>query len=256
MMPRFPRFASAGQKRVHLHSPYGTVIVRENKLFRWMYFGGEGIQSAQYKADPNACVFGYLRAMLLFIHFYPNAENVLILGLGGGGLARALLATHPDLTVTGVELNPTVMALAKSQFGLPETPHLQLHTQHAMEFLRTTTAYYDTIFIDIFLTDDMPALYHRQAFYRLCFQRLNAQGCVAINLIRERSTQLIPVMQHLSAIFNSQTLMILLPGHQNVVLFAFKGTFDRQIVYRLVKEGVFKSIHHTPALGLQATFCV
>jgi predicted O-methyltransferase YrrM len=53
-------------------------------------------------------------------------RRALLLGLGGGAVATLLARRCPDVAITGVERDPTVIAIARQEFGLDALPHLTI----------------------------------------------------------------------------------------------------------------------------------
>ena len=48
----------------------------------------------------------------------PTPRSALILGLGGGSVARILRACHPKMRIVGVDKNPDVVRVARKSLGL------------------------------------------------------------------------------------------------------------------------------------------
>jgi spermidine synthase len=53
-----------------------------------LHFDISSIQSRMCMADPNALELEYTRAMMGFLLFVPQPRELLIIGLGGGSLAK------------------------------------------------------------------------------------------------------------------------------------------------------------------------
>jgi spermidine synthase len=56
--------------------------------------------------------------MMAFLLFNPRPRRILILGLGGGSLAKFCYRHLPSATITAVEIDPHVMAL-REEFRVP-----------------------------------------------------------------------------------------------------------------------------------------
>ena len=200
-MPRFPYFAHTGKLLFQTQSPYGPVMVRENKDYRWLYFGGEGIQSAMYRKAPSETVFAYLRALQCFDAFIDAPKHLLILGLGGGGLVRGIMATHQYTSIDAVELNPVVIDVAERFFELPHSDRLQIYNQSAQDYLKVTHKNFDVILTDIFLSDDTPPTLTAHTFYEYAKMRLHPNGLFAINLIAGDISELAPILKTIRSVF-------------------------------------------------------
>ncbi|MEW6690321.1 MAG: spermidine synthase, partial [Pseudomonadota bacterium] len=65
-----------------------ALVVSEERGVRHLHIGGEAIQSAMRLADPWALELEYTRCMLTFLLFHPAPRRALMIGLGGGSLAK------------------------------------------------------------------------------------------------------------------------------------------------------------------------
>src|SRR5258708_39115928 len=62
-------------------------IVEEDGV-RVLQIGGNAIQSAMRLDAPDRIELDYVRAMMAFLLFPPDPRDVLLVGLGGGSVAR------------------------------------------------------------------------------------------------------------------------------------------------------------------------
>src|SRR5262245_66316256 len=89
-------------------------IVEEDGV-RVLQIGGDAIQSAMRLDAPDAIELDYVRAMMAFLLFRPEPKDVLMIGLGGGSMARFIHARMPRTRVAVVEINPGVVTVARSE---------------------------------------------------------------------------------------------------------------------------------------------
>jgi spermidine synthase len=88
----------------------------------------------------------------LFAH--PNPERILIVGGGDGGLLREVLRhTNPKLSVTMVEIDETVIEMAKTYLpnhsqGAFEDPRAKIIIADGLDFLNQTNETFDIILSD------------------------------------------------------------------------------------------------------------
>jgi spermidine synthase len=79
-----------------------------------------------------------------------RVRRVLVLGVGGGAVLRQLLAVYPDAQITGIELNPVHLAVARRFFGLRDQ-RVQLHEENAITWLALHDGEpFDVIIDDLF----------------------------------------------------------------------------------------------------------
>ncbi|CAJ1446706.1 unnamed protein product [Effrenium voratum] len=79
-----------------------------------------------------------------------DAPRVLILGLGGGTVARLLRRLKPEAILVGVEMDGEVIAAAKEFFDL-EALQVEVVHQDGLAFLREEKRHFDLIIDDIFV---------------------------------------------------------------------------------------------------------
>ncbi len=77
-------------------------------------------------------------------------RSVLLLGLGGGTVARQLLAFSPDVQITGVEIDPGVVDIAQRHLHLD--PRVRVVVQDAYDYLHASNERFDVVIDDLFLT--------------------------------------------------------------------------------------------------------
>ena len=112
----------------------------------------------------------------------PEAQETLILGHGGGSLAKWLAQYRPELHVDAVEVDPAVAAAAERHFDYrpPETHHV--YVKDARAFLRSTTKMYDVIWMDCFARHLIPFHLTTHEFFQEVRAHLKPDGILAVNL--------------------------------------------------------------------------
>ena len=85
-----------------------------------------------------------------WIHMVPDKEpkKVLILGLGGGTIARLILEKYPKAEITGVDYSVEILEMAVKHFGLDGTK-MKIKTEDAFEYVKTEKKKYDLIIVDL-----------------------------------------------------------------------------------------------------------
>ena len=76
-------------------------------------------------------------------------ERMLLVGLGGGSVARLLRAAAPSASIVGLEIDPEVVQAARAHFDL-DTLELDVRVQDARLFLAADRGVYDLIVEDLF----------------------------------------------------------------------------------------------------------
>lgn len=108
--------------RWHAPKPGGdndAVYISEKFGVRSLHIGSDTIQSAMRITRPNELEISYTRSMMAFLLFNPDPREVLMMGLGGGSLAKFIYHRLPQARTTAVEINPRVVAVARQFFNVP-----------------------------------------------------------------------------------------------------------------------------------------
>lgn len=112
-----------------------------------------------------------------------DARSVLFLGVAGGTALRQLVRVYPKLEVTGVELDPAVIYVARKYFKLAEEPRIKLVAGDARWYLATNPKKYDIIALDLFVTGQTPFFATTVEFFQLTYDRLSDKGFIIMNVL-------------------------------------------------------------------------
>ncbi len=111
-----------------------------------------------------------------------SMQNILVLGVGGGGVFVDLHAKYPNARITGIEIDPEIINLSKKYFGISKIPNISLICSSAQDFLnRTDGQRYDLVLVDIYIGNDVPEFATKTAFVHAVHRRLTEKGSVMIN---------------------------------------------------------------------------
>lgn len=205
------------------HDDYGRIEVREHGGRRCLHLGSRTVQSAFYLHDPLALALSYTEAMLTFVLLQPSPARVLLLGLGGGSVAKFLLHHFPASRIDAVELRPAVIAVAEKYFGLAPDKRLHLHTGDAADFLLTDSAEdapYDVILVDAYDGEGPADATSNEHFPALCARRLAAHGVVVSNLWSAQKEVLEAQLLSLSIVFSGHVARLHVPNRGNIIVLA------------------------------------
>jgi spermidine synthase len=129
-------------------------------------------------------VWQTLAAPLIWL---PSCSRVLMLGLGGGAVARAIRGFAPEAEIVGVEIDADVIAAARRHLRLDD---LRVEVVHAAaeDFLRRSRRRYDAIIEDVFVgpsrTVGKPP-WLLEWGYAMAWKRLRPHGILVSNTIHE-----------------------------------------------------------------------
>jgi spermidine synthase len=178
--------ATARADNVLLHSErslYRQVLVYEDKGTRCLCFTKNcaiGRQSCVLLAEPGKLVFEYTRMMLGSLFLQPEPKRVLIIGLGGGTLPRTLAKLLPAATIDTVEIDPSVVKVAKQYFGFASNERLNVFEEDGRAYVRRavrTGQHYDLIMLDAYDSEYIPEHLLTREFLQEV-QQLMAPGAV------------------------------------------------------------------------------
>jgi spermidine synthase len=107
--------------------------------------------ASSYRPDTPAtgCVWDALAAPVLALP-PGRRRRMLVLGLGGGSVARILRSLAPEAEIVGVELDAEVIELARAHFGLDRLG-LEIRSEDALDVLRHENRHFDYIVEDVFV---------------------------------------------------------------------------------------------------------
>jgi spermidine synthase len=172
-------------------SLYNNIYVYEQPPFRSMTFGHNRriyTESVYNTKDDKDLPVDYTRFMTATLMYAKDLHAVLEIGFGGGRTAWYLHSFLPNVPVTSVELDPTVLELAKKYFGIKEEPNFHVANRDGRLFLQESKDKYDIILIDAYRGPFVPFHLLTKEFYQIVKDHLAEGGVVAQNI--EPSTML------------------------------------------------------------------
>ena len=213
--------SNAGGQLIHLRrTRYQTLGVYQKDHIRQLRVDEAAIQSAIDLNAPARLYLPYTQAMMAMLLFQPPPARVLMLGLGGGDMVRYLHHHLAKVKLRSVEIDPEVIAVAHDYFGLPQS-RCEYIEDDASHFIQHDRESYDSLLVDIYANADPPAMFHRWEFFLHCQRLLNRQGIFALNLITEDPQLFRGIIHKVRETFGYLSLCLKVPGHKNVIIFAF-----------------------------------
>lgn len=162
-------------------SPYQQVRVRDDDLFRYLILD-RTFHAVMWKADPVTLFLPYSQLFVAALALVPEPTRGLILGHGGGSMAKWLARTWPDLELDVVEVDPAVVRVAEQYFEYHPPPWHHIHVKDARAFLRSAATTYDVIWIDVFARHMVPFHLTTTEFFSEVRAHLKPDGVVVVNL--------------------------------------------------------------------------
>ncbi len=162
-------------------SPYQQVRIRDDQLFRYLVLD-RTFHAVMWKSDPVPLFLPYSQLMVAALALAPEPRRGLILGHGGGSLAKWLARYWPELELDVVEFDPVVVRMAEDYFDYHPPSNHHVYVKDARAFLNRTDRSYDVIWIDAFARHMIPFHLTTEEFFASVRAHLTADGVVAVNL--------------------------------------------------------------------------
>ena len=209
-------------QRKLLQEEYDRPFVFDNGLTRSLYFSLRYVQSSMRTRDPIALEFAYTRKMMSFLLFQRQTQSILMLGLGGGSLAKYCYAKLPQSRIDVVEIDPYVIGF-REQFFIPANDaRFRVIHDDAARYIERRTAQYDVIMLDTFDRYGFSASIDSREFYCQARAALSPKGVLVANLAGARSQR----VRHLGALreaFADNVLVVQIGDDGNHVAMAFNN---------------------------------
>lgn len=186
-----------------------------------LHFEESQIQSKVDRADPDRLVLPYTRAMFGFRLFCPAPARVLLIGLGGGAMARHCRKILPDTDLTAVEASTEVLALRERLFVPPDDAHFHVIQGDGAEVVRSG-APYDVILVDGFDAGGQAPSLCTPGFYADCRGRLVDGGVLAVN-INALTSGNGRYVRRIRDAFDGRLVVVPTPDELNRIVFAWRG---------------------------------
>ncbi|MEK8025601.1 fused MFS/spermidine synthase [Pseudaquabacterium rugosum] len=196
--------------------------VQRTLTHKALHFSIHEIQSSMDVRAPHALDLDYTRTMMAFLLFLQQPRHILMIGLGGGSLAKFCHHHLPRTVITAVEINPHVVALRDEFLIPPDGSRFKVIVGDGARHLRDDPEVCDVLMVDGFDDQGQPEALCTQAFYDLARERLRPGGMLVVNLHYGHPEH----RRHVARIrraFGGQALVVDDAECCNTVVFACKG---------------------------------
>jgi spermidine synthase len=176
---------SAGETSVvELDSPYHHISVVDNHRYdaRDLRFD-KYVETSIRKSPPHESLADYTNYFHLALVANSHVRRALFIGAGGAVGPRTFHAHDPQMEIDVVDIDPKVLALARSHFFLEESPRIRTIAEDGRTFLRNTREQYDCIVLDAFtIGGRIPFHLVTEEFFQLCHDKLAPGGVLVMNI--------------------------------------------------------------------------
>lgn len=170
-------------------SLYQNIYVVEQYDLRCMRFRKRNksdlSQSCLDLKNPKHLVFNYYKQVMAATFYLEQPKDILIIGLGGGILAKTFHEIYPDANITSVEIDPVVADMAKNHFGYNDKKtQLSTVVKDGRIFVKRAAKknkQYDFILLDAYNSDYIPEHLMTQEFLQEAKSLLKKDGLLMAN---------------------------------------------------------------------------
>lgn len=195
-------------------------VVDEDGLRR-LHYAPDCVQSTMSLADPYALELRYTREMTAFLLFDPAPQDLVILGLGGGSLAKFCHRELPDASITVVEIDPRVVALRKQFHVPPDDSRFEVIPGDAARFVANTPGGHDVMLADTYGREGLASSTQAVEYYTDIRASLAPHGLFVTNLAGSQATRYTH-LETMSDVFGANLLLVPVEGEGNEVVVAFR----------------------------------
>lgn len=200
-----------------------TVYISEKFGVRSLHIGSDTVQSAMRIAAPNELELSYTRSMMGFLLFNENPRTVLMVGLGGGSVAKFIYHRMPATTLRVIEINERVLTVARRYFAVPEDDaRFEIIIGDGAEFVSRPQVCADLLMVDGYDGESLVESVSSLTFYRDCHERLNPRGMLVVNLWGG-DREFNETLKRIEQAFPVGTLCLPAEKPGNVIVFGFRG---------------------------------
>lgn len=210
-----------GKWKIHRSADHeSSVEVSEKDGIRSLHLGSETVQSSMSLADPTELVLSYTRAMMAFLLFDPRPQRVLMIGLGGGSLAKFVYRHLPAVHITVIESQPRVIAAARHYFHVPpDDSRFRVELAEGSQWVAAHPRSCEVLMVDGYNGHEQVSELSSEGFYADARAALTDGGILVANLWSSDS-RLDAYVQRIERVFDAVACV---PAERrgNVVALAF-----------------------------------
>jgi spermidine synthase len=236
----------AGEVMFETTSAYHNIRVVDEGDARTLYFD-DAPETRMSLQNPLKGQFEYTEFFHMAWLWNTRLTNVLMIGLGGGSAQRSFEHWYPGLKIETVEIDPAVVQVAKDYFHFKPSDSQKVNVEDGRMFLRRSTAKYDLIILDAYITGRYGSSIPQHLATRECFElardHLTTNGVVAYNVIGTLSGWHADIVgaiyRTLQAVF-PQVYLFPARSSQNIVLIATQSGYRTDYANLRLRTGLLR----------------
>jgi len=201
---------------------YDKPFIEDCGPLRYLHFDLDNVQSVMRHDDPDALCLAYTRKMMMFLQFNAAPRRILLLGLGGGSLAKFCYRHLLDAHITVLEIDPNVVAL-RNEFRVPaDDGRFRVLHGDGVQYISSPSPREDVILVDACDRDGMSPTLDAPDLYANLRRRLTLKGVLVVNVCGEE----IDVEGHIArlrGVFGERMMSLPAAEDGNLIVLAFRG---------------------------------
>jgi len=200
---------------------YDKPFIVDSGRRRFLHFDLDCVQSVMHLEDPNRLCLAYTRKMMTFLLFNSRPQRILLLGLGGGSLAKFCYESLPGASIIAVEPNPDVIAL-REEFLIPANDRrFRVVQADGADYVAQLPHGQDVILADACDRSGVAPELNGVDFYQNARQCLSPGGVFVINVCGEKHSRTAHLLK-IRNTFDDEFLTLRVRPSGNLVVLAFK----------------------------------
>jgi spermidine synthase len=200
---------------------YDKPFIVDHGLRRFLHFDLDAVQSVMHLAHPDRLSLAYTRKMMAFLLFNRTPTRILLLGLGGGSLAKFCYRHLPHTKITAVEVNSDVIALREAFRIPPDDGRFRVIREDGTDYVARRGRSKDVILADACNRVGVAPEFDAIGFYQDAHHCLSRGGVFVTNLCSGVNDRIAHVAK-IRAVFGDEFMTLHVRPHGNMVVFAFK----------------------------------
>ena len=225
-------------------------ILMEDRETRSLCFSVDGCVQSEMKLDePESLINAYTRKMMGFLLFRKRPREVVMIGLGGGSLAKFCHRHLPTTRLTVVEINAAVIALRDHFHIPPDDSRLRvIHgdgSAHVSAMVRSNQNA-DVLLVDAFDRQGLAKAVTARSFLEDARDVLSRRGILVMNLVASREV-CVRHIEEIQSVFGAPVIPVEVDNGGNMVVFAGPALRKRRGLITAARN----ALHIETQLGLQ-----
>jgi spermidine synthase len=204
---------------------YDKPFIVDSGRIRSLHFDLDCVQSSMDLDDPYELSLAYTRNMMAFLLFNSAPDRILLLGLGGGSLAKFCYRQLPSSAITVIEVNPDVLAL-RNAFRIPaDDARFRVVREDACTYLGNLPYRKDVLLADACDREGITSGLNALEFYQNAWNGLSEHGVFVTNLCANQED----CASHLTKIrrvFGEGYMQLSVRPDGNLIVLAFKERLE------------------------------